>query len=95
MNFEENVMFKTLMMAATAITLMSGVGFAETSVTSSTTESNQVVAPPTHDVQESTTVKRTSDRNGVMIEKDTVGTSVDKPADVATTRTRTDTTTVR
>lgn len=80
-------MLKTLAAAMTALTLMSGVGFAQTSSSSSTTESTRV-APAMHDVDVTTTTRRSEDRNGVMIEKETSGTEASRPA-VATTSTTT------
>ncbi len=85
-------MLKTLMAAATAFTLMSGAGFAQSSYSSSTTQTIAPV-PPSHHVDETTTVKRTSDRNGVMIEKDTEGTEITQPGAPGMSRTTTETTT--
>ena len=87
-------MLKTVLAAAAALTLMSGAGFAQSSFSSSTTESTQV-APPKHDVDVTTSVRRSSDANGVMIEKETSGTEVTRPPVSDTTRTETNTTTVR
>lgn len=87
-------MFKTLLAATAALTLISGAGFAQSSYSSSTTETTKV-APATHDVDVTTTTRRTEDRNGVMIEKDTSGDEVSQPATAATTKTSTETTTIR
>jgi hypothetical protein len=84
-------MFKTLLAATAALALMSGAGFAQSSFSSSTTESTQI-APPTHDVDITTTTNRTADRKGVMIEKDEVGSDVTRPGDVTSTRESTSTT---
>jgi len=87
-------MLKTLMAAATVLTLMSGAGYAQMSSSTTTTVTTPGVAP-THDVDVTTTTRRTADRNGVMIEKDTSGTEVSSPGAPGVTQTRTDTTTVR
>lgn len=88
-------MLRTLLAAATALTLMSGAGFAQSTYSSSTTESTQV-APATHDVDETTTTRRSEDRNGVMIEKETSGTEVSRPPVAATTtQSTTESTTIR
>jgi hypothetical protein len=86
-------MLKTLLAAAAALTLVSGAGFAQ-SYSTSTTQSTQTVAPPHHDVDVTTTERHTSDQNGVMIEKETHGTDVTRPADVIE-HTKSETTTVR
>ena len=87
-------MLKTLLAATAAVTLMSGAGFAQSSYSSSTTETTRV-APPAHDVDVTTTTRRTEGRDGVMIEKDTSGDEVSRPAAAATTKSTTETTTIR
>ena len=92
-------MLKSLIAAATAVTLisgagMSGTGFAQSSYSSSTTESTQVT-PPRHDVDVTETTRRTENRNGVLIEKDTVGSETLTPGAAATTEQKTTTTTIR
>ena len=87
-------MFKTLLAATTALTLMSGAGFAQSTSSSSTTVTTPGVAP-TNDVDVTTTTSRTAGRRGVMIEKDTVGDEVSSPGRPAVSQTRTETTTVR
>lgn len=91
-------MLRTLLAATTALALMSGVGFAQSSYSSSTTETTKMVpTPPTHDVDVTTTTKRTDTPNGVLIEKDTRGDETIQPGGVATSQTRvhTETTTDR
>jgi len=91
-------MLKTLLAATTALTLMSGVGFAQSSYSNTTTETTKMVpTPPTHDVDVTTTTRRVEGRNGVMIEKDVSGDEVSRPGtvDATQTRTKTETTTVR
>jgi hypothetical protein len=88
-----------ILMATTALTLMSGIGlsgagFAQSSTSSSTTVVEPGVAPTDH-VDETTTTRRIHSRNGVLIEKDTDGTEVTSPGVPATTHTTTQTTTVR
>ena len=86
-------MLKTILAATAALTLMSGTGFAQSSYSSSTTQSTTVVPmPPQVDTTE--TIKRTETRNGVLIEKDKT-IDVTQPADMSTTRSTTETTTVR
>jgi hypothetical protein len=87
-------MFKTSLAAMTALTLMSGVGFAQSSVSSSTTVTTPGVAP-THDVDVTTSTRRTVNRNGVMIERDTSGTEVSTPGSPGISQTKPETTTVR
>jgi hypothetical protein len=92
-------MLKTFMMATAALTLVSGVGmsgvsFAQSSTSSSTTVTTPGVAP-TDNVDETTTTRRIHSRNGVLIEKDTDGTEITSPGVPATTHTTTQTTTVR
>jgi hypothetical protein len=87
-------MFRTLLIAAAGLTLMSGGGFAQSSASSSTTVITPGVAP-THDVDVTTTTRRSADPNGVMIEKDTSGTEVSTPGSPGISQTRTSTTTVR
>ena len=87
-------MLKTIMAATAAFTLMSGIGFAQSTYSSSTTESTQVV-PPKTDVEETTTVRRSENRKGVTIEEETTGTEVSRPGVAATTRTKTETSTTR
>ena len=60
-------MLKTLLAATTALTLMSGIGFAETSYSSSTTEST---AGAPHGADVSKTVRKTTDHDGMITEKD-------------------------
>jgi hypothetical protein len=84
-------MLKTLLAATTALALMSGAGFAQSSFSSSTTESTQI-APPAHDVDITTSTSRTADRNGVVIEKTEVGSDVTRPGEVTSTRESTSTT---
>jgi hypothetical protein len=87
-------MFKTLTIAAAALTVMSAAGFAQSSSSTSTT----VIAPgvaPTHDVDITTTTRRTAGRNGETIEKDTDGTETSTPGSPAISRTKTETTTIR
>jgi hypothetical protein len=57
-------MLKTLLAATTALTLMAGAGYAETSYSS--TEHATI---PSHDVDISKTTRRTADNDGVTIEK--------------------------
>jgi hypothetical protein len=91
-DFVEIVMIKTLLAATTALMLMSGAGFAQSSYSNTTTETTKMVpTPPTHDVDVTTTTRRTDTRNGVLIEKDEEGTEVTQPGGVATTQTRTQT----
>lgn len=87
-------MLKTYLAATTALMLMSGVGFAQSSSSSTTTVTTPGVAPTYQDDVTSTT-KRTATRNGVLIEKDTSGTETSRPGSPGTTRTTTETTTVR
>jgi hypothetical protein len=86
-------MLKTLLVATIILTLMSGVGFAQSSSSSVSTTETTPAVPATHDVDVTTTTKRTAGRNGVMIEKDTSGTEVSTPASPAVTRTNTEATT--
>jgi hypothetical protein len=89
-------MLKTLLAATTALTLMSGTGFAQSSYSNSTTETTTTVpVPPRQDTDVTTTTRRTVGRNGVTIEKDETGTEVTTPGDVGTVRKKTETTTVR
>ena len=85
-------MFKTFIAAAAALTLMSGVGFAQSS--SASTSTTQTIAPvaPTHDADVTTTTQRTAGRNGVLIEKDTVGTDTSTAGSPGSIRTDTATT---
>ena len=92
-------MLKTVIAATAAFTLMSGIGmsgigFAQSSYSSTTTESTQVV-PPKHDVDVTTTERRSENRNGVTIEKESSGTEVSSPGVAATTERKTETTTIR
>ena len=87
-------MLKTLLAATTALTLMSGVGFAQSSSSSTTTVTTPGVAPTYQDDVTSTT-KHTASRNGTMIEKDTSGTETSTPGSPAITQTRTNTSTTR
>jgi hypothetical protein len=82
-------MFRTLLTATTALVLMSGVGFAQSSYSSSTTETTKMVpTPPVDKETVTTTTRRTDTPNGVLIEKDVQGDEVTRPAGVATTQTR-------
>jgi hypothetical protein len=85
---------KTLLAAAAALALMSGAGFAQSTYSSSSSETTKV-APPTHDVDVTSTTRRTDGRNGTLIEKDESGNEVTRPGGVATSRTQSETTTVR
>lgn len=97
-------MLRTFVMATAALTLISGIGmsgfgttgvsFAQSSTSSSTTVTTPGVAPTDH-VNETTTTRRIDSRQGVLIEKDTDGTEVSSPGVRGTTRTTTETTTVR
>jgi len=87
-------MFKTLLTAMTVLTLISALGFAQSSSSSSTTVTAPGVAP-THDVDVTTTTRRTATRNGVMIERDTSGTEVSTPGSPGISQIKTETTTVR
>lgn len=87
-------MLRILLTATTALTLMSGVGFAQSSTSTTTTEVRPAV-PASRDVDVTTTTRRTESRNGVMIEKDTDSTEVAKPGSPGISRSTTDTTTVR
>jgi len=86
-------MLKTLLAATAALALMCGASFAQSSYSSTTTETTQA-APPTHDVDVTTTTKRTATRHGVLIEKDEVGSDVTRPGESSTT-TETKSTVVR
>jgi hypothetical protein len=91
-------MFRTLLTATTALILMSGVGFAQSSYSNSTTETTRMVpTPPVHNEDVTTTTRRTDTPNGVLIEKDVDGNEVSRPGGVATsqTRVRTESTTDR
>jgi hypothetical protein len=88
-------MLKTLLAATAALALMSGTGSAQSSSYSSSTTETTQGAPPTHDVEVTTTTKRTATRHGVMIEKDEVGMDVTRPGESATTTTETRSTEVR
>src|ERR1700704_5224514 len=90
----EPLMIKTLLAATMSLALMSGGVMAQSSTSSTTTQTTAPVAA-SRDVDVSTTTKRTEGRNGVMIEKDTVGTSVTTPGSAGTTNSTTSTTTVR
>jgi hypothetical protein len=57
-------MLKTLLAATTALTLMAGAGYAETTYSSS-----EHATIPSHDVDVSKTTRRTVDNDGVTIEK--------------------------
>jgi hypothetical protein len=73
-------MLKTLLASAAVLTLMSGAGFAQSSYTSSTSTTQIApTVPPRHDVNETSTTRRTVTPNGVMIEKDTSGDEVSSP----------------
>ena len=88
-------MFRTAITAAAALVLVSGAGFAQSSSSTSTTESTRVT-PPIHDVDVTTTTRRSEDRTGVTIEKDTSGTEVSRPGVAATTtQSTTQSTTIR
>jgi hypothetical protein len=97
-DFVEIVMIRTLLAATTALTLISGVGFAQSSYSSSTTETTRMMpTPPSHDVDVTTTTKRTDTPNGVLVEKDERGSETIRPGGVAASRTtvHTETTTDR
>jgi hypothetical protein len=85
---------KTLLSATMAIGLMTGGAFAQSSSSSSTTVTTPAMAP-THDLDVTETTKRTADRHGVTVEKETTGTEVITPGSPGSTQTRTDTTTVK
>jgi hypothetical protein len=87
-------MLRILLAATTALTLMSGVSFAQSSSSSSSTVTTPGVAPTQQD-DISTTTNRTANRNGVMIEKDTVGTETSTPGRPGTIQTNTQSTTTR
>jgi hypothetical protein len=79
-------MLKTVLAATTALTLMSGIGFAETSYSTSTTQSTAGV--PSHDVDISKTTRRTGD-DGTTVEKNkTVSKNFDH-GDVTVNKTKT------
>jgi hypothetical protein len=86
-------MFRILLTATTALTLMAGVGFAQSSTSSGSTT---VVTPgvaPTHGVDVTSTTQKTVDRNGVTIDKDTSGTETSSPGIPAIVQTKTNSTT--
>jgi hypothetical protein len=87
-------MLKLLMAATAALTLMSGTGFAQSSASTSTTMTTPGV-PATDDVHVTTTTKRTATRHGVIIDEDVSGDEVSSPGVPASSRTTTQTTTVR
>jgi hypothetical protein len=87
-------MLKTLLAATMVAVLMSGAALAQMSSSTSTTVTTPGVAP-IHNEDVTSTTRRTEDRNGVMIEKDTSGDTVDRPGVPSTSHTRTETTTVR
>ena len=77
-------MIRTLLAATTALTLISGVAFAQSSYSSSTTETTRMMpTPPSHDVDVTTTTKRTDTPNGVLVEKDERGSETIRPGGVA------------
>jgi hypothetical protein len=86
-------MLQTLLAATTALTLMSGVGLAQSSSSTSSTTVMTPGIPPTHDVEITTTTKRTATKNGVLIEKDTSGDETISPGRAAATQTTTESTT--
>jgi hypothetical protein len=89
-------MFRTLLVATMALTLMSALGFAQSSSSSST--STTVTTPgvaPTYQDDIISTTKRTATKNGVMIEKDSSGTETSTLGSPATTQNGTETTTTR
>jgi hypothetical protein len=63
-------------------------------VSTSTTETTAPI-PPRHDVDVTSTTRRTDMPGGVLIEKDTSGTEVASPGAPGVSRTQTQTTTVR
>ena len=63
-------MLKPLLAATTALMLMSGVSFAETTYSDSTTKSTTGVATPLGEVDISKTTRRTTDHDGIITEKD-------------------------
>ena len=87
-------MLKTLA-AAAALSLLAGAGFAQSSTTSSSTTVTTPSLAPTHDVDLTSTTRRTEGKKGVLIEKDESGTEISSPGTPATTRTESETTTVR
>ena len=73
-------MLKTLLAATTALTLMSGVGFAETTYSNATTEATS----PSHGVDVTKTTRKSADLGGVSVEKrKTVDSNVDRDHDRA------------
>ncbi len=88
-------MLKTLLAATTALTLMSGVGFAESSYSSSTTQSTTQIAPPTHDVDVTETTTKTSNNRGTLVEKDERGSDVSTPGGGVVSHSVTESTTTR
>jgi hypothetical protein len=89
-----HIMIKTLLAATTVAALMSGAAFAQMSSSTSTTVVTPGVAPIHHE-DVTTTERRTESRDGVMVEKDTSGDTVDRPGTPTTTHTTSETTTVR
>jgi|HubBroStandDraft_1064217.scaffolds.fasta_scaffold07585_6 hypothetical protein len=87
-------MLRTLLVSATALNLLMGVGFAQMSSTTSTTVTTPPIAP-THDVDVTKTTKVTKDRNGVTVDEDTRGTEITSPGRPGTSDTTTQTTIVR
>ena len=87
-------MFKILLAASMAAVLMSGAALAQMSSSTSTTVTTPGVAPIHHE-DAASSERVTEYRNGVMVEKDTSGDTVDRPGGPSTSHTRTETTTVR
>jgi len=78
-------MLKTLLAATTALTLISGAGFAETTYTHSKTETTD--AGPSRDVDVSRTDRRSESHDGMVTEKNkTVEKRVDGDHDSLTLR---------
>jgi hypothetical protein len=102
-------MLKTLLAATTALSLMSGIGFAETSYSSSTTETTGVparsvdvtksVRPTDHDgtmTEKSRTVERNADHDRTITERDkSVTKDTDVSGDGSVSRRTSETTTIR
>jgi hypothetical protein len=62
-------MLKTLLAATTALTLMSGIGFTETTYSDSATKSTTGISTPLGGVAVSKTTKTSRDDNGMTVEK--------------------------
>jgi hypothetical protein len=91
-------MLKTMLAATTALALMSGVSFAQSSYSSSTTDTTTSMPAPTSNVDVSTTTRHSVDADGMTTEKDktvTTGASMSPLGDVTTSKKKTETTTIR